>query len=217
VKTIQPQLYKRTGIAVVILVLTATLFNSLRIGFSSIYNTMAETELARWPTEPERIANEWPLVESNLSISNILHADNPLIISNLGRLHQFKDLNTALHYFRKASKLRPSHGMNWAQIADTKSGLNQFDGEFSNALSKAAHWGPWEPNAQYLTVRAGLRAWPELASEDRLLVREVAVRGMLSPRNRNAMGKLLKNHGFLPLVCSSLPKSRRYSKYCRTK
>ena len=151
--------------------LTATLINSLRIGISSIYNQIAETELARWPAEPERITNEWSIVESNLSISNQLYAGNPSVLSNLARLHQYNSLNTALGFYREAGKLRPSHGLTWAIIAELKSGLREIDAEFSVALSNSAIWGPWEPGAQYLTVNAGLRAWPYLDQDDRLLIR----------------------------------------------
>jgi hypothetical protein len=210
-------LYRRTGVALLVLALIITLFSSLRIGLSSIYNSISETELNRWTNEKDRVVTEWPTVESNLSMSTKLYPNNPSIASNLGRLHQYRDLGTALMYYRKASKLRPSQGLTWAMIVELKFSLGEIDSEFTNALENAASWGPWEPNVQSLTVNAGLRAWPHLDQDARLNIRQFAIRGMLSPRNRNIMGRLLTKHEFLPLVCPHLPKTPVYSKYCRTR
>jgi len=170
----------------------------------------------RWVTESDRVESEWLNVESTLSYAKKIYPDNPSISSNTGKLYQYKDLYASLEAYTDSSKLRPSHGLTWAAIADTKSRLNQIDAEFSVAILKASYWGPWEPNTQYFTVRAGLNAWIQLNTDDRLVIRDTAIRGMQSPRNLRRMGKLLETYESLALVCPHLPKTRRYSVFCKT-
>ena len=222
------QLLIRYGtIVFVIGFLLVSTWNAFRIGISGIYDAMAETEIDQWSKAIEKIEDNRNRVESYLSISHKFNSGNPSTSMNLGRFYEFRaldklqnrkeNLQSALHHYTQASKLRPVGSVSWAIIAEVKSQLGELDPEFEEALVQSVRLGPWEPLAQILVVRTGLRNWAQLSGQMRELVRDTAIRGMLSraPGRRNTMAAILEKQNFLPMVCPYLPNSDQFSRFCK--
>ncbi len=206
--------------------LLVSTWNAFRIGISGIYDAMAETEIDQWPKATEKIAGDGNRIESYLYTSYQFNSGNPSTSINLGRFYEFKalgklqnrkeHLQSALYHYTQASKLRPASSVSWAIIAEVKSQLGELDLEFEEALAQSVRLGPWEPMAQILVVRTGLRNWTQLSGQMRELVRDTAIRGMFSraPGQRNTMAGILEKQNFFPLVCPYLPNSDQFSRFC---
>lgn len=207
--------------------LLVSTWNAFRIGISEIYDAMAETEIDQWLKATEKIEVDGNRVESYLAISHRFNPGNPSTSMNHGRFYEFRalgelknrkeNLRSALHQYTQATSLRPASSVSWAIIAEVKSQLGELDPEFEEALVQSARLGPWEPLAQILVVRTGLRNWVQLSGQMRELVRDAAIRGMLSraPGRRNKMAAILEKQKFLPLVCPYLPNSDKFSRFCK--
>ncbi len=188
---------------------------------------MAETEIDQWPKATEKIEGDGNRIESYLYTSYQFNSGNPSTSINLGRFYEFRaldklqnrkeNLQSALHHYTQASKLRPVGPVSWAIIAEVKSQLGELDLEFEEALVQSVRLGPWEPLAQTLVVRTGLRNWAQLSGQMRELVRDTAIRGMLSraPGRRNTMAAILEKQNSLPMVCPYLPNSDQFSRFCK--
>lgn len=220
------QLFARYGVMVILMgLLFSATWNAFRIGISEIYDALAGVEIDHWAKATGRVASEGNTVESYLSISHQFNSGNPSTSMNLGRMYEFRalgksreeNLQVALNHYVRASKLRPASSVSWAIIAEVKSQLGELDTEFEEALAQSVRFGPWEPMAQTLIVRTGLRNWSRLTANTRKLVRDTAIRGMLSqaPGQRRTVARILKTQGFLTLVCPHLPNSRQFSRYCK--
>ena len=57
-------------------------------------------------------------------------------------------LKRSLEYFRRAAVGRPGSPYTWSSIALIKVRLREIDAELAQAVTKAAHFGPWEPEVQ---------------------------------------------------------------------
>ena len=220
-----PLLARQGSTVFFIVFLIFSAWSAFRIGISGIYDAMAKLEIDQWSKASEKIAGGGNRVKSYLSISYLFEPSNPSASINLGRLYEFRalsesrkaNLRSALHHYTLASELRPASSVTWAIIAEVKSQLAELDMEFEEALAQSVRFGPWEPVAQILIVRVGLRNWAQLSGQTRKLIRDTAIRGMFSRASGQSrrMARLLENQGFLTLVCPHLPNSGEFSRYCK--
>jgi hypothetical protein len=184
----------------------------------------------QWTGAPEKVSAASDRISSYLNSGYSFYSDNPSILTNLGRLEEFRalldpsaadspaeNLRSALRAYTLASRVRPANSVSWAVIALIKSQLGEFDSEFDSALTQSVKMGPWEPISQILIVRTGLRYWSHLSGQIRALVRQTATRGMLSRSlgQKKKMARILEEEDFFPLVCPYLPNSDEFSRYCK--
>ena len=125
----------------------------------------------------------------------------------------FTDLTQhALNSFRIASELRPHWPYSYANIAMMKSALNQYDDEFSDAITQATRFGPWE-NAVNVTVTvAGFAGWHKLTEQTRRLVIENTERGL--NRNTKRIKQQLTAINKLNLACIHIQSGHSRKKLC---
>jgi len=118
----------------------------------------------------------------------------------------------ALAAYRRAAALRPLWPYGWVRLANLKLQLLELDGEFDEALGKAAALGPWRPRINAEVARIGLLAWHELAAGQRTLVlealRRVAVQQPAAARDLQALAARLQ---LLAAVCGDTADGGRCS------
>ena len=222
-------LSKNVGTIFLVGLILVSALNAFRIGISGVANALAESEMDRWPKASRRIDTSSNRIKSYLDIGSQFYPDNPFLLASQGRLREYEalpspsnpavtkeNLRSALCYYIQASKLQPASSISWAIVAVVKSQLGELDPEFDEALAQSVRLGPWEPLAQILVVRIGLRNWAQLSGQMRALIRDTAIRGMLSQAlgQTNTMAGILEKQNFLPLVCPSLPASDKFSRFC---
>lgn len=68
----------------------------------------------------------------------------------------------AIKWYRRAIARRPSFGIAWASLAQSKVLNQEIDEETFDALERAMIYGPWEPVLQQKIIWVGLALWDQL-------------------------------------------------------
>ena len=209
----------KLGKIVVIFVLLITCWQAAKILLVAFFSLKAEQEFGSALHDAASRAR----VSSYLSQAQQFDPKDPDIQLSLGRLQMMNpvrlenaNLGAALIHYRNASALQPHRALAWANIFVVKTGLKTFDLERQEALEKAALYGGWDPEVQYLIVDAGTRAWLQATRHDRVQIIDMATRGLVtrSRYRRAQLENLLRTRGFEALVCGELIHQAKESAFC---
>ncbi len=124
---------------------------------------------------------EWQAIHANLRQALRLTPDDPVTLTELGRLHRIKleqdaldpmeierHGNLAVDYYERAAKLRPAWPWLWISLAHVRWELYQDSGDaYHQALIHAMHFGPWKGSVQSWVVDLALGTWASLSPDAR--------------------------------------------------
>lgn len=187
---------------------------------AGIASYQAEAFIDSWDgrsTEPG--ASAWKIAHSaaKRSISLYPVADGARL-DRLARIYSWKQFHqpyadpaaqesrhAALDAYRAAVAARPSWPYTWAGLAHSKLELQEFDGEFDEALVQAFQLGPWRIGVNLELVEIGLNAWPYLNQVQRLAVLESARRSVsFGYAEAQNVLELAQGAGRLRVLCDGL-------------
>lgn len=156
--------------------------------------------------------DDWRRAQEQLRRALELDPHNPAHSETLARWHERYTLRlprsssvasaylgqSAAH-LRAALAARPGSPYTWANLAQVKLRLTQFDAEFEAAFENAWRLGPWEPEVQFALARIAFEAPARLGPGAR-----EAARGAMANAARShskALFELARRHGGMPMLC----------------
>ncbi|MCK7598392.1 VpsP family polysaccharide biosynthesis protein [Microbulbifer sp. CAU 1566] len=154
--------------------------------------------------------------------ANELHPDNPYQLTLQARLLEWRaynagevvaeDYRAALALYQQAAALRPLWPDSWAEMAQIKVRLGEFDADMDRYLVRASELGPYTPAVHLAVVQAGLPRLPALVGNQRTLLQTHLIRGFQDPRSKKQTLTLVEQYGQQPLVCQWLSGSEEVTK-----
>lgn len=159
---------------------------------------------------------------SAIERARALHPDNPYQLTLHARLLEWRafsggssateDYQTALSLHQQAAALRPLWPDSWAEMAQLKIRLFEFDQDLDNYLERAASLGPYTPAVHIAIVQAGLPRLPALHDERREMLKIHMTRGIKDPRSRDAVLTQVSMYRLEREVCGWLVESQQFDK-----
>jgi hypothetical protein len=194
-----------------------------RLLLAGIADYQAEAFLADWErtaSEPQELAWEVAHDAAQRAIDLYPVADGERL-DRLGRIYSWKQFRqpfaasvadesrrAALDAYRASLSVRPTWPFTWARLAHSKLYLQEFDDEFSAALSQAFAFGPWQIAVNRELTEISLIAWTKLSPQQQQATLESAQRlAMYSPAEAQRMITLAQQVGRLPQLCEALESS----------
>ena len=152
--------------------------SSLGAMIADVVSHQVTRQEQRW-LEGEKVTYErWSLAASQLRLASTLSPGTPDYLQTQGRLAYwslFSDersllpaVENGLKPIRKALQIRPQWPYAWADLALIKSLAGQFDEEFSEALTNARAYGPWERPVLNRLLTTYFLSWGSLTNDQRL-------------------------------------------------
>ncbi|MDH4610285.1 hypothetical protein [Pseudomonas sp. BN102] len=196
------------------------LVSGARILLAGIASYQTEAFISSWDkrdTEPS--ARAWEVAHSAaqraISLYPVADGDR---LDRLARIYSWKQFRqpyadpaaqesrrAALAAFRAAVAARPSWPYTWSGLAYSKLYLQEFDGEFDQALDQAFQLGPWRIGVNRELVEIGFSAWPHLSQVQRLAILESARRSVaFGNAEAQNLFELAQEAGLLRELCDSL-------------
>ncbi|WP_162934927.1 hypothetical protein [Pseudomonas cavernae] len=187
---------------------------------AGIASYQAEAFLAAWEkagNEPE--ARAWQIAHDAAQRAIGLYpVANGDYLDRLGRIHSWQQFRqpyaaptaelsrrAALAAYRAAVVARPAWPYTWARLAHSKLYLQEFDGEFDQALAQAFQLGPWRIGVNRELAEVGFSAWPHLDESQRQATLESARRSVAyGPAEAQRLLKVAQHTGMLQMLCDSL-------------
>ncbi len=181
-----PKPQSRTQLALTLVCLAgslAVMFPAAEMALAGLASYRAELALQRWSkTQRAPEQGKW---QSALRAAQQANALNPVAsgtyLAQLGQVYAWQVFDQAVgadsarpsrllaaDAFRHATAVRPTWPNTWAQLAQSKYALGEFDEEFALALKEANRWGAYRPDVQLQLASIGLRAWPMLTEQQRV-------------------------------------------------
>lgn len=169
----------RVALALLAIVLAYALALASLNGISDVYARPAKNFLQGTRDAGQTLTEiEWRAIDANLRRALRLVPNNPVTLTELGRLQRIRmeddtleryELerhgNLEIAYFEHAARLRPAWPWVWSSLALARYELNQdSDNAYHEALMHASYFGPWEDAVQLLVAELGNDTWPSLDS-----------------------------------------------------
>jgi hypothetical protein len=215
---------RRVSALLVALVAIGLLLFGGRLLLAGIADYQAEAFLEAWEaTANEPDGHAWNIAHAAAQRAMDLYpvADGERL-DRLGRIYSWKQFRqpfaaataqasrqAALDAYRASVSVRPTWPDSWARLAHAKLYLQQFDDEFSNALTQAFALGPWRIAVNRELAQVGLIAWSHLSEKQRLATLESARRtATFAPNEAQQLLALAGQTGTLQQVCSVLERSK---------
>ena len=170
--------FVRVSVALLALTLVYALILAARNGLADVYAEPAKNFLQDKRDSGDTLTEaEWQVINANLQRALKLQPDNPVTLTELGRLHRIQlEVDTleraeierhgalALDYYERAARLRPTWPWGWSSMALVRYELFEDSSDaYHQALIRAARFGPWEGSIQRLIVDLGLDTWEHLS------------------------------------------------------
>jgi hypothetical protein len=205
--TLPQRLMLVVGLALLLALMGASLFQSVRVGWADANSLGARWLVSEWRESrgpgftPERWQQARDVLTSTLSIT----PDNPQLYDDLGFLHasraqllgygepgsplriyQEKLLEESIVHYRQATVLRPTFPFSWAYLAMAKDLRGQDDAELWLAFDKALRFGYTESAVRIVLTHIACAHWDELSPQ-----RKQGIIHMVEVAPLKARGKLL--------------------------
>ncbi|AYC31453.1 hypothetical protein D3880_03175 [Pseudomonas cavernae] len=211
---------QKVSAVLVLLLALVLLFAGGRMIVAGIASYQAEAFLAAWEkagNEPE--ARAWQIAHDAAQRAIGLYpVANGDYLDRLGRIHSWQQFRqpyaaptaelsrrAALAAYRAAVVARPAWPYTWARLAHSKLYLQEFDGEFDQALAQAFQLGPWRIGVNRELAEVGFSAWPHLDESQRQATLESARRSVAyGPAEAQRLLKVAQHTGMLQMLCDSL-------------
>jgi hypothetical protein len=133
--------------------------------------------------------SKWESSKQKLEKANILQRDDADIVSELGRLHEFKALSLpawnpqardsrgkAINYYKQAIKKRPTWALAWLNLAQSKILSQKTDEEAFDAIRNGFRFGRWQEKVQQRLLWLSIGIWPVLPEDIKITVRNIVVK-----------------------------------------
>ena len=211
---------------VILFCLLAGLFFAGKWGIASASHSLAMNHLEQWQKDGERPDKQmWLRVEQAMLFSLVLDADNADYYNNIGRLYEHvsiyfvegvarrETLLKSVASFRKATELRPSWALAWANFTLLKHRAKQIDDELELSMSRALELGRATAYTQLIIAEVGLANWTKLSTKTQGLVLENIHQALNNTLHRKVMDKVIF-YNMKPYVCSLLPLPDQ-QKFCK--
>lgn len=167
--------------SVLLLVLTLAYATTLaaRNGLADLYTGAARDFLKDRRNVGATLSEaEWQAIHTNLRRALSLDPDNPVTLTELGRLHRIQlesdslepaDIerhgDLAIAYYERAATLRPARPWLWVSLAHVRWELYQDSSDaYHQALLHAMHFGSREAGVQRWVLRLTLDTWESLSA-----------------------------------------------------
>lgn len=211
---------QKAVLLLVLLVSAALLFVGVRMTAAGIASYQAEAFLQDWTgkgTEPDPSA--WTVAQDAAQRAvNLYPVANGEYFDRLGLVHSWQHFAqpygspdalssrlAALDAYRASLEARPVWPNTWARLATTKLQLAVFDGEFKQALARAAELGPSRSAVQREVISTAFAAWLQLSETERERFLESARRSVAySQREAQQVHSMATQHGVSNVLCKSL-------------
>lgn len=162
------------------------IYSAIRVGTSDFLCSRA---LARMEQSSFAASQDDGSVAGMLNAARLIAPENPDVYESMARLEAMRAssdnaeardaaLRRGLVLARHAILLRPVSPYSWNQLLWFKNALGEYDGEFRRSLDATLKLGPWEPVLQVDVAEIGMKSWPLLSGQERVMVEEDVMRGM---------------------------------------
>lgn len=188
----------RVSVWGLVLVLAFLSITGAKQGLANLQVIHVENQLKYW-YKLGRVASPASMDSALSAIERAreLHPDNPYQLTLHARLLEWRafsggssateDYRAALTLHQQAAALRPLWPDSWAEMAQLKIRLFEFDQDLDKYLARAASLGPYTPAVHTAIVQAGLPRLPALHDERREMLKTHMIRGIADHRSRDAV------------------------------
>lgn len=188
----------RLGVWALVIVLVYLSVMGTKQGMANLQVIHAENQLKYW-YKLGKVASPASMDSALAAIERAreLHPDNPYQLTLHARLLEWRafsggasaieDYRAALSLHQQAAALRPLWPDSWAEMAQLKIRLFEFDQDLDRYLARAASLGPYTPAVHIAIVQAGLPRLPALHDERRETLKTHMIRGITDHRSRDAV------------------------------
>lgn len=221
----QVGLGKKLGIWVAVLVLAYLGTHAGAMALANLEVIRVENQLGTWYRQG-RVTSPVAMDSALAAIhrANRLHPDNPYVLTLHARLLDWRAYNggnvipqhyrEALALHKHAAALRPLWPDTWADMAQLKVRMNEYDRELDSFLVRADELGPYTPAVHVAVAQANLLRVPSLSGEQLALLETHVVRGMLDPRSKGQVMEFIQRYGQQSLACQWLQGESGMQKLC---
>ncbi|WP_160154369.1 VpsP family polysaccharide biosynthesis protein [Microbulbifer sp. ALW1] len=193
------------------------------MGLAYLQVVTAENQLKYW-YKLGKVPSDASMESAMAAIerANELHPNNPYQLTLQARLLEWRaynagqvipeDYRAALALYQQAVALRPLWPDSWAEMAQVKVRLNEFDADMDRYLVRASELGPYTPAVHLAVVQSGLPRLPALEGNLRTLLQTHLVRGFQDHRSKKQIQALIEQYGQQPLACQWLSAAEEVAK-----
>ncbi len=204
----------RVCLAVVTLVLIYALTLAARNGLADLYSRPAKNFLQDKRDAGETLSeSEWHAVHVNLRQALDLVPNDPVTLTELGRLHRIqlesetldrsgieRHGNLAVDYYEQAAMFRPAWPWVWSSLALIRFELYQeTSDDYHQALIRATRFGAWEGAVQRLVTELGLDTWASLTAAAKKAVLGTIDRAL--KRQPDGLFSIVESEQEWPMLC----------------
>nr|WP_010133592.1 VpsP family polysaccharide biosynthesis protein [Microbulbifer agarilyticus] len=200
----------KLGIWLAVLLLFVMSIQGGRLGLAHLDVLRVENQLRYWQ-KLGRVASPASVEAALVAIAraNRLHASNPYQLTLQANVLEWRayspvanggqvveaDYRTALALHKQAAELRPLWPDTWAEMAQAKVRLNEFDAELEQILTRADQLGPYTPAVHLAVIQAGLPHWSGLSGAQRERFDRHVARGLADHRVRKHVTDMFRFYG----------------------
>ncbi|WP_143735665.1 VpsP family polysaccharide biosynthesis protein [Microbulbifer mangrovi] len=222
----EASLATRLGVWGLVFVLAFLGVHGTKQGLANLQVIHVENQLKYW-YKLGKVASPASMESALFSIERAreLHPDNPYQLTLHARLLEWRgfsggtsaaeDYRAALSLYQQAAALRPLWPDSWAEMAQLKLRLFEFDEDLDRYLARAAALGPYTPAVHNAIVQAGLPRLPVLkALEDERMemLKTHMVRGIKDHRSRNTVLTQVSMYRQEREICDWLTESQLFER-----
>ncbi|WP_158681672.1 VpsP family polysaccharide biosynthesis protein [Microbulbifer pacificus] len=217
---------RKLGVWVSVAALVWLSAHAAALGLAHLQVLRVENQLAYWYKRGE-VASSASMVSALKAIeqANRLHPDNPYQLTLQARLLEWRaynggnivpqDYRDALRLHQRAAALRPLWPDSWADMAQLKIRLGEFDGDLDHYLTRADQLGPYTPAVHLAIAQANLPRLPTLSGGQQELLKTHLIRGVQDHRTKNQVIGLVEQYNRQPQVCPWLEGEKHFQKLCK--
>jgi len=131
----------------------------------------------------------WEVQKTKLEKANKLFSLDADIVSDLGRMYEFRALeyaawnpeaklnrDTAITYYRDATQHRPTWALAWLNLAQAKIMNQQSDDEAFEAVRNGFRFGSWQEKVQQRLLWLSVGIWPIIPDDIKMKVRDIVIK-----------------------------------------
>lgn len=149
---------------------------SASAGVANLYAEKSRGHISAW--EKDGIVSSessWKEANGKMKVATSLAPFDADYSFDMGRLYEWDALrheiwekkakdsrSVAIEWYKRAITGRPSFGLAWANLAQSKVLNQEIDDETIGALELAMIYGPWEPVLQQKVIWVGMAIWFQL-------------------------------------------------------
>jgi hypothetical protein len=198
----------------VFLVVVFGLFNAFRFGVADASYALVRAPIDNWHTNANYQSKEvYEKANKAIEWASKLHGANPVYMNSTGYVNEWGvvsgfspslDIESAKHYYLKATKLRPLSSVAWANLAMLKWRTHEFDDEMLYYLHKANDLGPQAVEVHTMFTKLGIvlnKAKHPMFAEISDIVTDRVRLGLRNSRSKPLLLNIVKNEDALSTVC----------------